>query len=150
MENTMLVNENRDMMVMDGNANFIADLTSERQTAFCSIVPKTQKDKATLFKAMNNPDKRISDCINMTIEVKDVFVEVVKCVNKETGEEVPCPRIVLIDKDGVGYQCVSLGMFSALKKAMMVFGQPTWKEPIKLKIVQVTKGERKLLTFDVV
>lgn len=143
-------NENTNLMVMDGAESFIADLTSERVTAFCSLQPTTKEGKATLFKAMNNPDKRIGDCINMTIPVKDVFVEVVNCTNKETGEVVQCPRIVLIDKDGVGYQCVSLGMFSALKKVMQVFGVPTWKEPINLKIVQVTKGEKKLLTFDVV
>lgn len=136
------------IMVMDDNNNFIADLTS-RTTTFCSMKAETQKDKATLFKAMNNPEKRIGDCINMTIKAKDLFCEVVNCINKETGEVQTCPRMVIIDDKGIGYQAVSLGVFSALKKVMQVFGQPTWDEPLPLKVLQITKGDRKLLTFDV-
>lgn len=137
------------VMTMDDNTNFVADLTS-RKTMFCSFEAKTPADKAKLFKAMNNPEKRIGDCINMEIVAKDLFCEVVTCVNKETGESNECPRIVIIDDKGVGYQAVSLGVFSAVKKIIQVFGQPTWNEPIKLKVVQITKGDRKLLTFDVV
>ena len=136
------------VMVMDDNKNFIADLTS-RTTTFCSMVANSPKEKALLFKAMNNPEKRIGDCINMTINAKDLFCEVVDCINKETGEVQTCPRMVIIDDKGIGYQAVSLGVYSALKKVMQVFGQPTWKEPLPLKVLQITKGDRKLLTFDV-
>lgn len=137
-------------LVMEDNSKFIVDLTAPAKTQYCSLVPKTDSDKALLFKAMNNPEKRISDCINTTINVKDVYVEVVQCVNKETGELQDCPRIVMIDDKGVGYQCVSIGMFSALKKVFSVYGMPTYEKPLPVKIVQITKGERKLLTFDVV
>jgi hypothetical protein len=137
-------------LVNEDDIKFIVDLTAPAKTQFCSVVPKTEADKAMVFKAMNNPEKRISDCINMTINVKDVYVEVVQCVNKETGELSDCPRIVLIDDKGVGYQCVSIGMYSALKKVFSVYGVPTYEKALAIKIVQVTKGERKLLTFDVV
>jgi hypothetical protein len=85
----------------------------------------------------------------MVINAKDVFCEVVTCKNPETGESNECPRIVIIDDKGVGYQAVSLGVFSALKKVFQVFGVPTWKKPIALKVVQVTKGQNKILTFDI-
>lgn len=137
-------------LVNEDNAKFIVDLTAPAKTQYCSLVPKTDADKALLFKAMNNPEKRIGDCINMTINVKDVYVEVVQCVNKETGELQDCPRIVMIDDKGIGYQCVSIGMFSALKKVFSVYGMPTYEKALPIKIVQITKGERKLLTFDVV
>ena len=72
-------------------------------------------------------------------------------VNRESGEESVCPRIVLIDKDGVGYQAVSMGIYSAIKKLMTIKGNPaTWKKPVKLKVTQVTKGDRKLLTLNMV
>lgn len=138
------------VMVMDGADNFIVDLTDTRTAMFSSMAVDTPQQKATLFKAMNNPEKRIGDCINMEIDVKDVFCEVVTCTNKESGEVTQCPRIVLIDKDGVGYQAVSIGIYSALKKVFAVFGTPTWETPIKIKIVQISKGDRKMLTFDVV
>lgn len=136
------------VMRMDDNQNFIADLTS-RQTTFCSLTANTPKEKAMLFKAMNNPEKRVGDCINMTINAKDLFCEVVNCVNQQTGEVETCPRIVIIDDKGVGYQAVSLGVFSAIKKIIQVFGMPTWETPLPLVVKQITKGDRKLLTFDV-
>lgn len=142
---------NTALAVMDDDERFIMDLTAERKTQFCSMVPKNEDEEIVLFNAMNNPEKRIGDCINMTINVKHVFCEVVTCVNRETGETNMCPRIVLIDTDGVGYQAVSLGVFSALKKIFAIKGSPTtWKKPVKLQVVQITKGDRKLLTFNMV
>lgn len=142
---------NTALAVMDEDERFIMDLTAERKTQFCSMIPKNEDEEIVLFNAMNNPEKRIGDCINMTINVKHVFCEVVTCVNRETGETNMCPRIVLIDTDGVGYQAVSLGVFSALKKIFAIKGSPTtWKKPVKLQIIQITKGDRKLLTFNMV
>lgn len=136
-------------MAMAEDERFIMDLTAERKVQYCSMVPKNEDEEIILFNAMNNPEKRIGDCINMTIEVKHVFCEVVTCINRETGEGNLCPRIVLIDKDGTGYQAVSLGIFSALKKIFSIKGDPkTWKKPVKLMVSQVTKGDRKLLTFN--
>lgn len=142
---------NTALAVMDEDERFIMDLTAERKTQFCSMIPKNEDEEVVLFNAMNNPEKRIGDCINMTINVKHVFCEVVTCVNRETGDSNLCPRIVLIDTDGVGYQAVSLGVFSALKKIFAIKGSPTtWKKPVKLQVVQITKGDRKLLTFNMV
>lgn len=134
----------------DDDERLIVDLT-ERTTSYCSLVAETEDEKLTLYNAMNNPDKRLGDCINEKINVKDVFVEVVKCENRETGEKQSCPRVVLIDENGVGYQCVSIGIFSALKKLFAVFGEPgTWAKPVTVKVKQISKGDRKMLTLDVV
>ena len=115
------------------------------------MTAETVEEKATLYNAMNNTEKRIKDCINEVIEIKDVFVEVVNCTNQETGECSRCPRTVLIDVNGVGYQAVSLGVFSALKKLFNVFGEPSeWEAPIKLKIKQISHGTKNILTFDIV
>lgn len=139
------------LMTMQEDERFIMDLTAERKVQFCSMVPKNEDEEITLFNAMNNPEKRIGDCINLTIEVKHVFCEVVTCINRETGESNICPRTVLIDKGGVGYQAVSMGIYSALKKIISIKGNPaSWKKPVKLQVVQVTKGDRKLLTFNLV
>ena len=124
------------------------DLTSA-QTQFCSMKADTDDDKMVMFNAMNNPDKRLSDCINMKIMAKDLYIEVVNCTNEETGEITACPRIVIIDAENVSYQCVSVGIYSALKKVIQVFGTPTWHNPIPLEIKQVTKGARKMLTLNV-
>lgn len=135
------------LMTMDEDSSFVADLTT-RQTTFCSMAAKTVQEKALLFKAMNNPEKRLGDCINMKIMAKDLFCEVVTCINQQTGAMQDCPRMVIIDENGVGYQAVSLGVYSGIKKLIQVFGEPTWEEPLPLVVKQITKGEKKLLTFD--
>lgn len=156
--------ENKEMVVIDPNTGVIErrntnvfaddgfDITMDMTTAktqFCSMTADTDEAKAQMFNAMNNPDKRLSDCINMTIKAKDLYIEVVNCTNEQTGETTACPRIVLIDDKGVAYQCVSVGIYSALKKVIQVFGAPTWEKPIPLMVKQVTKGDRKMLTLNV-
>ena len=134
---------------MDDNKDFVADLTT-RQTAYCSLKADSDDEKATLFNLVNNPEKRISDMINLTINVKDVFVETVTCVNEKTGEENQAPRIVLVDDAGVGYQAVSLGVFGALKKVFALYGATdTWKKPLPLAVKQKKKGEKNILTFEI-
>lgn len=107
--------ERKNELIVDDGMNLVADLTSA-DMSYCSMVPKNDAEKKALFKAMNNPDGRIADCINMDIKVKDIYVEKVNCINRETGEVSVCPRIVFIDTDGKSYQCVSIGMYSAVKK----------------------------------
>jgi hypothetical protein len=151
MINEMNNQETTALVAMEENNNFVADLTATRKTQFCSMVAKTDKEKATLFNAMNSPEKRIGDCINEIINAKDIFCETVTCINRDTGECTECPRIVIIDDKGVGYQAVSMGVFSAMKKILGVFGTPTWETPIKLKVKQISKAaDRKILTFEVV
>lgn len=128
--------------------DFIGGFTS-RETMFCSMQPTDDKERALLFNAMNNPDKRLGDCINTTIAMKDLFCEVVTLENKNTGTTNKCPRIVIIDEKGVGYAAVSLGIYSALKKIIALYGQPTWDPPVPIEVKQVTKGDRKMLTLNV-
>lgn len=145
-ENTTLIPST----INDDDERMIVDLT-HRSTSYCSLVANTEDEKLTLYNAMNNPDFRLADMINEIINVKDVFVEVVHCTNRESGEVTSCPRIVLIDEAGAGYQCVSIGVFSALKKLFAVFGEPSeWTSTIPIKVKQLTKGERKMLTLEVV
>lgn len=137
-------------MVNDDDARFIVDLTT-RATQYCSMKAETDNEKSALFNATNNPDFRLADLINMEIRVKDVFVEAVHCTNRDTGEVNVCPRVVLIDDKNVGYQCVSIGVFSAIKKLFGIYGEPMyWSAPIKMIVKQITKGERQMLTLNVV
>lgn len=138
----------------DDGTNFIINL-GERNVSYCTMVPKNEEEQDMLFTAMNNPDKRISDCINMEIEVEHIFVEVVFCTNQDDPTiKQPCPRVVLIDTDGIGYQAVSLGIYSAVKKMLDTYGvkQPNGivglAKPKKFRIIQITKGSKSLLTFN--
>lgn len=137
--------------LVDEDERLILDLTAKRSVQYCSFKPDNEEDEIVLFNAMNNPTKRIADCINMTISVRHVFCEIVDCLNRETGAVTKCPRVVLIGDNGESYQAVSIGIFSALKKIFAIKGEPsTWKKPVHLKVIQQTRGERKMLTFEMV
>ncbi len=145
MDEVKMTNE---MAVVSG-PSFIEELQSEKSSIFTTLKATTMEEKANLFNAMNNPDKRISDMIGQIINVKDVFAEEIEIVNKETGEVNRAPRIVVIDTDGVSYQAVSVGVMSALKKLFGIFGLPTWEEGIPLQVKQVKNGINNILTFAV-
>jgi hypothetical protein len=136
-------------MVMDEDEKFIADLTT-RKTTFCSMHPTDEEGQAKLFNAMNNPEYKLADEINTTIRAKDLFCEVVQLTNKDTGEVKACPRIVIIDEDGIGHACVSLGIHCAMKKIIEIYGAPTWTKAIPLKIKSRTlAADKKVLTLEV-
>lgn len=132
----------------DDGFDISLDMTTAR-TQFTSVTAVTDEDKAKLFNAMNNPDERVSAMINKVIMAKDLYIEIVNCTNQETGEVTACPRIVIIDDKGKSYQAVSIGIYSALKKVIQVFGAPTWEKPIPLEVKQITKGVRNMLTLNV-
>lgn len=136
----------------DENAkeSMIGTLTNEKVTMFTSMSAETVDEKKALFNAMNNPQKRVADMIGKEIAIRDVFVESVDMVNEETGEVTIAPRIVLVDTKGVSYQCVSTGIFSALKKLFQIFGMPTWENGIKTEVAQIQKGKRNILTLRVI
>lgn len=130
--------------------NIQNDLT-EQNNFYSSLIPKDKKEETILFNAINNPDYKISDFINTEIVVQNVICEMVQCTNKESGELQSVPRIILITPNNETYQAVSVGIYNSMKKVFAIKGLPeTWEEPIKIKIQQVTRGERKMLTFTLV
>ena len=135
-------------------SDITADLTSGR-AAYCSFSADDDKGRALLFNISNQTPEAIADHIGEVLEVTDVYAEYITLerVDEMTGEVVKreVPRIVLITKQGVGYGAVSLGIHSAVKRLFAVFGMPDqWSKPRKLKLQQVNRGERRLLTFQVV
>ena len=129
--------------------NVAQELSAEQTSMFCSIQGGTHESKVAVFNASNNPDHKVGDYINKVIVVKDVLAELIEVTNEETGEVEVTPRVVLIDMDGKSYQAVSKGIFNALKKAIAIFGAPTWDEGLPCLIKQVSVGKGSMLTFDV-
>lgn len=127
----------------------VRELQSQNLTAFCSVKAEDAASKALVFNAANNPQHKVNDFINKKIMVTDIYAETLELVNKETGELDKAPRIVLIDVNGEAYECVSVGMFSSLKKLIAIFGEPTWEDalPIVVKQEKVTNGT--MLTMSV-
>lgn len=156
-KNEMVKNE----LVMDDNfqndvvsKDFISEL-NQKNSEYCSVNAQTITEKMELANAIQNPTKRLAECINETIFIKDVYIQVVDVTNKDTGVIDTCPRIVLIGADGETYQAVSIGVFSAIKNLFKCLGTPAeWRETeelkngLPLKVKQITKDKNKMLTFE--
>lgn len=145
-------NQNLAVMNDDTGAELIASITDSVPLIYSSFKPTSPEEKATMFNIMNGDCKRLGDMVNIPLAIKDVFVEVVDMLDKNTGEVIKAPRIILIDKDNVGYACVSKGVFGSLKKLMMpdMFGQPTWEPAINIIPQRIQKGaDRSILTLSI-
>ena len=126
------------------------DMFTTAVKMYSSMSLETEEEKKAFFNTVNAPDYALNEKIGETIKVKDVFCEPVEMENAE-GEVQMCPRVVLVDTKGKTYQSVSFGIYNALTKLMMVFGQPTWENGISIKIKQINKeGGKRVLTFEVV
>jgi hypothetical protein len=107
---------------------------------FTSLQVETPEEKRALYKALNQSEP-LEDNINAEITVIDVIIQKVDTVNQETGETSEAYRIILIDKDGKQYGCVSSGVTQSVKLMFNIFGLPTWEEGIKVKVVK-KQGKR--------
>lgn len=118
-------------------------------TSYSSLVAKTNAEKSLLYNAVNSPDYKISDFIGKKIEIADVVIEKVDTVAKNSGEIVQSPRVVLIDKNKKSYSCVSFGIFNAVKKLAIIFGNPSWADaPICVEVQNITtQNGRKVMTL---
>lgn len=136
------------LMVVDDNNSFVADLTVAAKTMFCSVIAETQEEKAALFTNMNSPARRLKDEINLEIKAKHLYCELVRVVNKDTGDLQTCPRTVIIDENNVGHQCVSWGIFNSIKKLIAIYGTPEWNPPVPVVVKQISKGVYNVLTLE--
>jgi hypothetical protein len=130
-------------------------LVTEAQKSYYSMKPSTDKEKIALFNAINKPNHRIKDFVNKPILVKDVLLEMVTLKQTDGDDkdmvviddegnpiEKEMPRIILIDVNGESYQCVSVGVFSAVKRIIQFFGEPTWDKGIKIIPTTVSVGNK--------
>ena len=115
--------------------------------AVCSIDAVDPETKAIVFNAANNPDHKVKDFVNKTINVKDIYAEIIEIANEETGEITKVPRIVLIDADGLAFECVSVGMYSAIRKLVAIYGAPTWEPPLTVTVKQKSVGKGSMYTL---
>ena len=129
--------------------NLAQEMSENAASVYCSVQGGDRKTKALVFNASNNPEHKVADYINKVINVKDVLVEIIQVENEETGVLDEAPRVVLIDDKGEAYQAVSAGLFAAIKRAIQIFGEPTWDEPLPMLIKQVSVKRGSMLTADV-
>ena len=120
-------------LMIKNNENFI---TEEQKKVFSSKNLKTIEDKKELFNALEQCDLLINDCVNETIDIKDIYCEEYDTTDEKTGEVKPKYRTIIFDKNGKTYATGSYGIYNSIKKIIMIYGLPTYEEEVKVKITK--------------
>lgn len=119
--------------------------------SYSSVSVETKADKIKVYNAVMNPDIKLGDIINGRLKIKDIMIEKIELTDDQTGEIIVAPRTVILDDKGKSYDAVSVGVFSALKKIISIFGEPqSWDEPLEVKVIQKTIKTNKMLTLEIV
>lgn len=128
------------------NNTVLTDLNNTE--SYCSIKGDSREALVAMYNAINSPDHKLSDFVGKKLNIKDISIERVENMNDETGDMVANARVVLIDENGESYTCVSSGIYSAIKKLVAVFGEPTWEPALPVEIQNLsTKKGRKTMTL---
>lgn len=110
-----------------------------------------RKQAIAFYNATANPDMKLKEHVNEVIDLVHVSVECAE-VNAQledgsVGKSI-APRIVLIDKDGKSYSCVSTGIYNSLKRLFALVGNPdSWAEPVKVKPVLISTKKGQVLSL---
>ena len=132
------------------NLNLSLVNSTAAPASWCSFAPTDEPGRAALYRAMTAPDYKLGDCINSDIWLRDVYVENVEQTDNDTGEVYSVPRVVLFDAEGKTYAATSKGVFNALRRLCMIYGAPTWENPLHVRIKQQQRGERRYYTLDMI
>lgn len=136
-------NQTTELVATTGAKEELLTVTASHRQ-YCSMHPKTNEEKITLYNAINNPVAKLKDNVNIPISVRHVFAEDCQFTNTETGEVTEGVRVVLISDDGKSYSCASKGVVSSLTKLFAIFGDAsTWKSPIIMVPKLVSKSADK-------
>ena len=128
------------------NNTVLTDLNNTE--SYCSIKGDSREALVAMYNAINSPDHKLSDFVGKKLNIKDISIERVENMNDETGDMVANARVVLIDDNGESYTCVSSGIYSAIKKLVAVFGEPTWEPALPVEVQNLsTKKGRKTMTL---
>lgn len=143
-----------EMVPATNNENQYAITSGNATPVFCTIDDSTKEGKKHLYHVKNRPDHNISDYINKTIRIKDVYIDVNARVAKDganKGLVEEKPRTILIDENGESYIAgVSIGIYQAVKEIIRTFGHPsTWDEPLEVMVVTVKTPKGNMLSLDI-
>ena len=100
---------------------------------YSSVNAATLEERLAVFQAVSNSGS-LDDIIGETLAVRDVIIQPVM-VKSEEGER-EAARIVLIDKVGAAYGCVSTGVETSLRNLFAIVGEPPYSPALNFKVVK--------------
>ena len=118
---------NNELMLNNNNLNI-----------YSSIKANTVEEKKNIYNALEKCDVLLNDIKGTEIRIKDFYIEErhKEEISEETGEvkKIVKYRTILFDTDGKTYATGSYGVYNALRRICLVYGEPTWEEGVLVKV----------------
>ena len=131
---------------------------------FCSFSPDNFEGKMKLYNAINSPDERLGNVINMPISIRDVVICKVNLTEKIGGDNEPDSfddnpfdkrtarqgfRVILLDTDGKSYTATSTGVYNSISTMRSVFGTLHFEDGLKVVVKQIKTKNGNTLTLSI-
>lgn len=110
-----------------------AENSAAMPAIYSSVNAATLEDRLAVYQAVSNSGS-LDDIVGETIAVQDVIIQPVQ-VRTDDGER-EAARIVLIDKGGAAYGCVSSGVETSLRNLFAIVGEPPYSPALNFKVVK--------------
>lgn len=142
-----------EVATQDAAVNVSVDAFNEGNLPMFSTIKATDRaSKVKLYNAISDSENSLDDNKGVVLEITDMVAHPITLQDEQTGEDVQAMRVVLVDKDGVGYHAVSQGIVSSMQRIIGIVGQGPWSDdPLKITVVEKkTRKGFKTLTVKLV
>lgn len=114
---------------------------------YSSVKATNVEERKNIYNALEKCDILLNDIVGTEINVKDFYIEErhKEETDETTGEtkRVTKYRTILFDTEGKTYATGSYGVYNALRRICLVYGEPTWNEGVKVKVDKKPMGNGK-------
>jgi len=147
--NELQVMDNGMLVAVDFN---VSQLTETETSIMTLFVPGHEPSPEEQYNAMQNPTKTVGDNIGDVFNLTGVLAHSVNVVDKNTGEIIPAPRLILFGEDGESYSSVSKTLFNSVKNMFAILGTPDmWdSDGKKIKLTQSNKDQKRFFSVALV
>ena len=114
---------------------------------YSSVKANNVEERKNIYNALEKCDLLLNDIVGTEINIKDFYIEERHKaeVDETTGEAkvITKYRTILFDTDGKTYATGSYGVYNALRRICMVYGEPTWSEGVMVRVDKKPIGNGK-------
>lgn len=122
-------------------------LNNNNLNIYSSIKANTVEEKKNIYNALEKCDVLLNDIVGTEINIKDFYIEErhKEEILEDSGEvkNVTKYRTILFDTEGKTYATGSYGVYNALRRICLVYGEPTWNEGVLVRVDKKPIGNGK-------
>ena len=114
---------------------------------YSSVKANNVEERKNIYNALEKCDVLLNDIVGTEINIKDFYIEErhKEETDESTGEVkvITKYRTILFDTEGKTYATGSYGVYNALRRICMVYGEPTWSEGVMVRVDKKPIGNGK-------